>query len=134
MRINKAIFRYIEFELYNYEQTKKDLELERERILESSPCQEVAVQSDIGDSTANKAIKLTTSAFILKAEKIVNAINKSLDILGDNHNKLFDLRYIDGRPEKEVYLVMNISRGHYFKIRRELVETVGLQLGLLRFK
>ena len=134
MRINKAIFRYIEFELYSYEQTKKDLELERERILESSPCQEVAVQSDIGDSTANKAIKLTTSAFILKAEKIVNAINKSLDILGDNHNKLFDLRYIDGRPEKEVYLVMNISRGHYFKIRRELVETVGLQLGLLRFK
>lgn len=134
MRINKAVFRYIEFELYNYEQTKKDLELERERILESSPCQEVAVQSDIGDSTANKAIKLTTSAFILKAEKIVNAINKSLDILGDNHNKLFDLRYIDGRPEKEVYLVMNISRGHYFKIRRELVETVGLQLGLLRFK
>lgn len=134
MRINKAIFRYIEFELYNYEQTKKDLELERERILESSPCQEVAVQSDIGDSTANKAIKLTSSAFILKAEKIVNAINKSLDILGDNHNKLFDLRYIDGRPEKEVYLVMNISRGHYFKIRRELVETVGLQLGLLRSK
>jgi len=61
MRINKAIFRYIEFELYNYEQTKKDLQLERERILESSPCQEVAVQSDIGDSTANKAIKLTSS-------------------------------------------------------------------------
>jgi DNA-directed RNA polymerase specialized sigma subunit len=134
MRINKAVFRYIEFELYNYEQTKRDLELERERILESSPCQEVAVQSDIGDSTANKAIKLTSSAFILKAEKIVNAINKSLDILGDSHNKLFDLRYIDGRPEKEVYLVMNISRGHYFKVRRELVETVGLQLGLLRFK
>jgi DNA-directed RNA polymerase specialized sigma subunit len=134
MRINKAVFRYIEFELYNYEQTKKDLELERERILESSPCQEVAVQSDIGDSTANKAIKLTTSASIIKDERVVNSIDKAISILGEKHAKLFKLKYIDDRPEKEVYLVMNISRGHYFKIRRELVETVGLQLGLLRFK
>lgn len=134
MRINKAIFRYIEFELYNYEQTKKDLELERERILESSPCQEVAVQSDIGDSTANKAIKLTTSASIIKDERVINSIDKAISILGEKHAKLFKLKYIDDRPEKEVYLVMNISRGHYFKIRRELVETVGLQLGLLRFK
>jgi len=134
MRINKAVFRYIEFELYNYEQTKKDLELERERILESSPCQEVAVQSDIGDTTANKAIKLTTSASIIKDERVINSIDKAISILGEKHAKLFKLKYIDDRPEKEVYLVMNISRGHYFKIRRELVETVGLQLGLLKFK
>lgn len=134
MRINKAIFRYIEFELYNYEQTKKDLDLERERILESSPNQEVAVQSDLGDSTASKAIKLTTSASIIKDERVINSIDKAISILGEKHAKLFKLKYIDDRPEKEVYLVMNISRGHYFKIRRELVETVGLQLGLLRFK
>lgn len=134
MRINKAVFRYIEFELYNYEQTKKDLDLERERILESSPNQEVAVQSDLGDSTANKAIKLTTSASIIKDERVINSIDKAISILGEKHAKLFKLKYIDDRPEKEVYLVMNISRGHYFKIRRELVETVGLQLGLLKFK
>ena len=57
MRINKAIFRYIEFELYNYEQTKKDLDLEREKILESSPCQEVHCTIKYGgDSTATRQL------------------------------------------------------------------------------
>lgn len=133
MRINKAVFRYIEFELYNYEQTKKDLELEKEQIIESSPPKEVAVQNSIGDTTASKAIKLTTSANIIKSERVIYSIDKAISILGGKHKRLFELKYIDGRPKKEVYLEMNISESHYFKIRRELVETTGLQLGLLRF-
>lgn len=132
MRINKAVFRYIEHELFNYQQTKKDLEFEKERIIESSPFQEVAIQCGNGDTTANKAIKLTSSAFILKAEKTVNAINKSLNMLGDTHNDLFNLKYIEGRPKKEVYLEMNISERSYFRIRRELVTVVGQQLGLIK--
>lgn len=131
MRINKAVFRYIEFELYNYEQTKKDLELERERILESSPCQEVAVQSDIGDSTANKAIKLTSSTNIIKNERVINSIDKAISILGEKHAKLFELKYIDCRPPKEVWLLMGISDVTYYRYRRELIATVGQILGLV---
>ena len=131
MRINKAIFRYIEFELYNYEQTKKDLELERERILESSPCQEVAVQSSIGDSTANKAIKLTTSASIIKDERVIKSIDKAINILGNKHKKLFELKYIDDRPPKEVWLMMGVSAETYYRYRRELIATVGQILGLV---
>lgn len=131
MRINKAIFRYIEFELYNYEQTKKDLDLEREKILESSPCQEVAVQSSIGDSTASKAIKLTTSANIIKNERVVNSIDKAISILGEKHAKLFELKYIDCRPPKEVWLLMRISDATYYRYRRELIATVGQILGLV---
>ena len=131
MRINKAVFRYIEFELYNYEQTKKDLELERERILESSPCQEVAVQSDLGDATANKAIKLTTSANIIKNERVINSIDKAISILGDKYKKIFELKYIDDRPPKEVWLMMGVSAETYYRYRRELITMVGQVLGLL---
>ena len=34
MRIDKSIFRYIEHELYNYDETKKELQRYREEILE----------------------------------------------------------------------------------------------------
>ena len=131
MRINKAVFRYIEFELYNYEQTKKDLELERERILESSPYQVVAVQSDIGDTTANKAIKLTTSASIIKDERVIKSIDKAISILGDKHSKLFKLKYIDCRPPKEVWLLLGVSDMTYYRYRRELIAMVGQIMGLV---
>lgn len=131
MRINKAVFRYIEFELYNYEQTKKDLELEKERILESSPHQEVSVQSETGDSTASKAIKLTSSASILKNERTIKSIDKAISILGDKYKKLFELKYIDCRPAKEVWLLMGVSDVTFYRYRRELIAMVGQILGLV---
>lgn len=131
MRINKAVFRYIEFELYNYEQTKKDLEFEREQILENSTFQEVAVQSNIGDTTANKAIKLTTSANIIKNERVINSIDKAIKILGDKYAKLFELKYIDCRPAKEVWLLMGVSDVTFYRYRRELIAMVGQILGLV---
>ena len=39
-KINKAVFRYIEHELYNYDSTKKTIQLFRESIIESTPLKE----------------------------------------------------------------------------------------------
>ncbi len=131
MRINKSIFRYIEHELYNYEQTKKDLVLYREQVLEGTPKPEVSAQSGLSDTTANKAIKLTTSTFVMQAERIINAVDKSLAILGKKHKILFKLKYTDCIPWQEIILEMNISDRSYFRLRREIVATVGQQLGLI---
>ena len=131
MRINKSIFRYIEHELYNYEQTKKDLALYREQILEGTAKPEVSVQSSPGDVTQSKAIKLTSSAFVVQAERIINAIEKSLDILGDRHKELFKLKYQLGVSWPNITIDMGISDRTYYRIRRELVLTVGQQLGLI---
>ncbi len=130
MRINKSVFRYIEHELYSYEQTKKDLALYREKILEGTAKLEVSVQSGPGDVTANKAVKLTSSAFIMQAERIINAVEESLAILGEKHKKLFRLKYMDCRPWQEVAMEMGSDRT-YFRIRREIVAMVGQKLGLL---
>lgn len=67
----------------------------------------------------------------LAAEKTVNAIDKSLNLLGAKHKELFELKYINGLPLNEVYLEMNISKRSYYRIRRELVTVVGQQLGLI---
>ena len=131
MRINKSIFRYIEHELYNYEQTKKDLALYREQILEGTASPEVAVQSSPGDVTANKAVKLTSSAFVVQAERVINAIDRSLAILGDRHKELFKLKYQMGITWPNITIDMGISDRTYYRLRRELVITVGQQLGLI---
>jgi RinA family phage transcriptional activator len=134
MRINKSIFRYIEHELYNYNESKRDLERYREEILEGTHYPEVSVKSDPGDPTASKAIKLTTSAHITHLEKVVNAIDRSLAMLGDRYKELFKHKYQKGLPWQEVALEMDISDRTYFRIRRELVATVGQQLGVLNIE
>ena len=81
MKINKAVFRYIEYEMYCYKDTKKEMELYKEEIMEGRPSSEVSVQSGPGDTTASKGIKLMTSPFLLKAEKTIRAVDNSLNML-----------------------------------------------------
>lgn len=134
MRVDKSVFKYIEYELYAYEQTKKEVESYKEYIIEGTPTMDVRGGSGISDSTASKSIKLLSSAFLLKAERTIKAIDKSLEMLGEKHKKLFELKYLDCLPWREVYLEMNISDRTYFRLRRELVIIVGMQLGLIKEK
>ena len=131
MRINKSVFRYIEFELYNYQETKRELERYKEEILESTNIPEVNVQTMPGNVTESKAIKITSSPFVMRAEKTIKAIDKALAILGEQHWRIFKLKYCDCMPWQEVCLEMDISDRTYFRWRRELVMTVGQQLGLI---
>ena len=134
MKINNSIFKYVEHELYNYEQTKKDLGLYKESIIESTPKSEVPVMSALSDTTASKVIKMTESTFVLKLERVSKAIETGLSRLSNNHKKLFKLKYINCLPMKEIYLEMNISDRSYYRIRREVVIAVAQQMGLLRME
>ena len=134
MKIDKSIFRYIEHELYSYDETKRELARYREDVLEGTHFPEVSVKTSPGDSTAAKAIKLTSSAFVIHAEKVINAVDKSLTMLGDRHRELFKHKYQKGLPWQEVALEMNISDRTYFRLRRDLVTAVGQQLGVLNIE
>jgi len=122
MKIDKSIFRYIEHELYSYDETKRELARYREDVLEGTHFPEVSVRSNPGNPTAQKAIKFTSSVFVVQAEKVISAIERSL------------AKYQKGLPWQEVCLEMNISDRTYFRWRRELVMTVGQQLGLLNIE
>jgi len=102
--------------------------------LEGTPFQEVSVQTNPGNPTAQKAIKLTSSVFVVQAEKVISAIERSLAILGERYKELFYYKYQKGLPWQEVILEMDISDRTYFRWRRELVAMVGQQLGLLNIE
>lgn len=133
MRIERRVFKYVEYELYNYDNTKKELERYRKMILESSPAPaEVKTQGgQITSQTESKALKLITSSFIVHAERVISAIDKSLAMLTEDHRKLFQLKYQECLPWQEIIVEMNISDRTYFRMRRELVATVARQLGLI---
>ncbi len=131
MNINRSVFKYIEHELYSYPKTKKEIEEYREEVLEGAHFPEVNVRTGPGDITANKAVKLTSTMFIMRAERTVNAIESALTRLDDRHRELYIHKYHNGLPWQEVATEMCISDRTYFRIRREIVKVVGLELGLL---
>ena len=134
MRIHNSIFKYIEFELYQYDETKKELARYKEEILESTTIPEVNVKTMPGNVTQSKAIKMVSSPFVMRAEKTIKAIDKALAILGEQHWRIFKLKYCDCMPWQEVVINMDISDRQYFKLRRELVIAVGQNLGLLNIE
>jgi RinA family phage transcriptional activator len=134
LKIDRRVFKYIEYELYNYEQTKRDLALYKEQVLEGTSKPEVAVQSGLSDPTASKAIKLMSSAFVMHAERVINAIDKSLAMLGEQYKRLFELKYIKCMPWQRIIYEMYISEGTYYRLRREIVTTVGQKLGLVNIE
>lgn len=129
MRIEKSIFQHIEFELYNYQETKEKLEHYKEQVLHGTSKPEIAVQAKLGDTTAHKAIKLSSSPYIQRCEEIINAIENSLSQLGEKHKKLFQHKYIEHREVDEIILLINVSRSTYFEYRKNIVMLVGQKIG-----
>ena len=129
--INRRVFRYIEFELYNYDKTKLELEQEEEDIREGTFTPDNSpVQSKPGDTTATKAVRLTTNTAIVRMTKTLQAINQALSLLDESHNQVFELKYRQNNHWRVVADRMFVSQDTYFKRRRELIEMVALQMGL----
>ena len=132
MSIERANFKAIEAELYGYLDTKKEIELMEEEILEGSSFQEVAVQSGNGDTTANKAIKLVSSKELLEVRRRVNAIERALFILQQNETKLDLLRmkYFERKyTDQGIMMELCISDRTFYRWRREIVQLIGSYLG-----
>lgn len=132
--MNRAVFKYIEFELYNYDTTKKKLADFRNGILDAgfggsiiNPAGEVQPESP----TERRAMKLLTpSVSIMRMEQVVNAVEKALQMLGEQHKKLFDLKYKQGMHPWKICEEMHISERTYYRMRRDIVIEVGRLLGL----
>lgn len=129
MRIEKSVFQHIEFELYNYKETKEKLKQYREQILEGTSRPESGVKAGLSDVTGSKAIKLSSSPYILRCEEIIKAVESSLEQLGDKHRILFRLKYIDNKKPDEIIILANTSKRGYYRYRKDIVSLVGKKLG-----
>lgn len=134
MNIKRANFKMIEAELYCYEESKKQLELLREEIIESTPIQEFNVKTSPGDPTQVKAIKLVNSREIIEMERRLKAIDKAIEILKTSneprkyqllHMKYFERRYTD----VGICMELGISERTFYRWRREIIELIANFLG-----
>lgn len=134
MKLPRAVFRYVEHELYNYEATKKAIEELRQDIILAGPSREVVAANgdrNYGDATAAKTIKLVSSITLARMTKVVTAIERALAKLTDEHRHLFELKYQRCLPWQAVVEKMPTSERTYFRLRRELVLAVASELGLV---
>ncbi len=135
MKLDKEVYRYIEYELYHYEDYKDELELERERILEGSGNRLVGMpkRNERSDVTQAKAISLAESTAVLSLERRIKAVDKTLSRLTDLHKQLFVEVYCKSR--KDVYglcMELSISRETFSRYKRSIIYGVGNELGLIR--
>lgn len=132
MKIGRAVFRYVEHELFNYAETKLLLRELQQSVIESTPyCETIPSSGHISDPTANKAIRLVTSTAIARMERNVRAIDRALKLLPEQHQMLFNFRYKQGKSMGIVCDEIPTSERSYFRWRKEIVEVVAREMGLV---
>lgn len=134
MNIKRANFKMIEAELYCYEESKRQLELLREEIIESTPSHEISVKTSPGDPTQTKVIKLVNNREIIEMERRLKAIDKAIEVLKTSneprkyqllHMKYFERRYTD----VGICMELGISERTFYRWRREIIELIANFLG-----
>ena len=134
MRIDKKVYKYIDYELLHYEDNKKRLDEIREEILEASPLPpdgQPHGQGGNSNPTEQKAVKLISSVALMKIEKTIGAIDKVYDRLENDHKKFFDWNYKKNAGIVRTCQEVGIAERTYYNMRDKIVYNVGMELGLI---
>lgn len=134
MKIDRVVYKYIEYELYHYEQYKEEIELEREKILEesSAPSDGMPKGNITGNPTESKVIKLIESTAMLSMQKIIMAVDNTLKQLSPTHEQIFKMYYIQKRKDRyKMCDELHISNETFKRYKRAIIVRVGQELGIL---
>lgn len=127
-KIPCAIFRWIEYELYNLEWHKEELKRLKEEILLKSPDKLSGGKSNvISDQTGQKAVKLVDHIGIVTLERKIKAIEYSLR--RPIFKELYEWKYRRCCPWQEVCEKMNVAQATFYRIRRALIIDIARKLG-----
>lgn len=134
MKIDKEVYKYINYELMHYEEYKKLLKEEKENIITNSPLPpdgQPKGKGMPGKPTENKAIKISTSVAIMKMEKTIKAIDTAYNDFSDEYRRVFDLYYIGKYGIVKTCRDANISEKTFYRWRDNIVYSVGTELGVI---
>ena len=128
-RLPAPLFRWMEYELYNYDWNKQELKRLREEIILKFPERfvERAHLRVLTDQTSSKVINLCTNMRIINLERKLSAIEESLK--NPLYAELFEYKYRRCLPWQQVIMEMNISESTYKRIRRSLLRDIAIRLG-----
>ncbi|AEE95767.1 DUF1492 domain-containing protein [Mahella australiensis] len=137
--VPKWVFRCIEHYLYNYFDEKRQLEHDKQDIIESSPPELEPGgngKSRHGDPTAIKGIKVS-SGDIRMRELWLSIVDDILaDYRGTEYEALIQKRYFDQLGYTQICMELNISQPTFFRWRNEIVEhgiNLAISKGLVRY-
>lgn len=138
MKIDKAIFRYVEHELYNYIDTKKELEEMKldiaEAVVGNIHYDNYSTNKNPGSSTETAATQLITNKAIIRATKTINDIDRAKKKLDEEKLELVNMKYNLCMPWQQIIRKLNISDRTYFRWRNEIVAKVAKEMGLISWQ
>lgn len=135
--MRKEIKAYIEAELRNYDQSKKDLEEIKNDIREEG--KSISDSMGIrGSGTSNivesKTIRLITNKRIKKLEETIRAIDVVIGELDEEKYRLIELKYWT-RPnplsDEGMCQKLNISRRTFYRWIDAIVLNIAIEMGLV---
>jgi len=131
-----ARFRYIESELYQFDQTKKRLkelkaEIACENLTQSYNNSGVMSGNSVSSKTEAAGIKLLSSAALCRMARNINAISRALQFLNEDQLDLFHLKYKKQMPWQQILKELGIAQATYYRWRKKIVYLVARELGML---
>ncbi len=130
-KVPLVTYRWIEYELYNLENSKKELKLLKEEILACFPDRFGGgnVSGIISDQTGNKVIKLMTNPRVNNLERKIKAIERVLKrrkVFRD----IYRFKYKENLSIEECCRRMGIeSKGIFRFLREALISQIARELG-----
>ncbi|RKL62317.1 hypothetical protein DXT63_11850 [Thermoanaerobacteraceae bacterium SP2] len=111
MKLDKAVFNFIEHELCNVEKYSKRLQ-------------------DMDSISEISFTEIVSCAEAAHMWRIIRAAAKALEVLNEGHRKLYELLYVQNKPWQRTCAEMHVSERTFFRLRRELIVAVAANLGL----
>jgi RinA family phage transcriptional activator len=133
--MKKEVFKYIERELYDYDDTLKAIKNLKEEII--CTYKPTDVNADIkGNATSspteNTAIKIISHKQLNRMIHTINSIDKVVEKLDDDLKKLYVLKYRNQiHMNKIITCYIYMSESSYLRKRRKIVSAVAEELGYL---
>lgn len=136
--LDRKTYRKIEYYLYHYFEIRREVEQEKEDIIEAGGRDIVEWGGGISyhsDPTASKAIKLVRPDIVEK-EKWLKVIENTIQhFKGTEKGRLLQKKYFDELGEKHICEELHIERATYYNWRNEIVFYTALlaaQEGLIK--
>lgn len=135
-KIPPAIFKFVEHELYNYEDTKDELKDLKEDIAESSlgnlDFDDFSSTESYpeGSSTETAVVDILQNKVAKRMSNTIKYIDEAIGELDEEHFEVYILKYRKKTPWQQIVEELPISQPTYFRYRRDIVKKVAEKMGL----
>jgi len=136
-KIPPAIFKFVEHELYNYEDTKEELKELKEDIAESGLGNldyddfSSTESYPSGSSTETATVDILQNKVAKRMSNTIRYIDKAIRELDEEKVRLYIKKYRQNKSWQTIVEEMPISQSTFFRYRKEIVRKVAKKMGLI---